>query len=294
VRLQFLAMERSLRASGCDLPLRVFPYDEALFDLPGRSVWFRPPLVDWLRQNKAQPMCDRYFCLTEQNYVFTDTDVIFLENPARALEKVAGFVVADTEWNKPQWTFTPASASFLAGRSSVWLQRVFNAGHFACDRALYTDGGLRETFLRSPLSETPPFHDRPGDDQPGINLFVALSGAPFTNLNLPPSPMESTWAGDYPGNYLPLWEGEGKKPYFIHWAGPALDEERPINRLFLDFLTGEEKAEWRTLQRDRLEKARRAGRWPLGVRILNRMTRLLYPRFYVQPRQASGRQSLRK
>jgi hypothetical protein len=35
VRLRFLAMERSLRATGCQLPLLVIPYDDKLFELPG-------------------------------------------------------------------------------------------------------------------------------------------------------------------------------------------------------------------------------------------------------------------
>ncbi len=39
VRLRFLGMERSLRATGCDLPLKVIPYDDARFDLPGRAEW---------------------------------------------------------------------------------------------------------------------------------------------------------------------------------------------------------------------------------------------------------------
>ena len=42
VRLQFLAMERSLRATGFDLALRVFPSDDQVFDLPKGSSGFAP------------------------------------------------------------------------------------------------------------------------------------------------------------------------------------------------------------------------------------------------------------
>lgn len=34
VRLRFIAMERSLRATGCDLPLRVIPYNANASKLP--------------------------------------------------------------------------------------------------------------------------------------------------------------------------------------------------------------------------------------------------------------------
>ena len=64
-----------------------------------------------------------------------------------------------------------------------------------------------------------------------------------------------------------------------------LDEDRPINELFYKYLTKEEKEEWLAIRRDRIEKNRRAGEWPYGVRILNNITRLLYPSYYVQPRQ---------
>jgi hypothetical protein len=36
VEIPFLAMERSLRASGCQLPIWVIPYNEKIFDLPKR------------------------------------------------------------------------------------------------------------------------------------------------------------------------------------------------------------------------------------------------------------------
>lgn len=279
-RLAFAVMERSLRATGCDLPLRVFPYDDALFDLPPGAEWFRPPLAAWLREKKAHPMCDKYHCLTEAGYLYTDTDIIYLDNPATVLAAHAGFVAADTEWNKPRWTHTRESARILSARSSLWLQRVFNAGQFACDRALYSPDELRERIL-----EHEKICLRFRHDQPGTNLLVALSGVPFTNLNLPPSPMESTWAGDYPGDPQPLWKGAGRRPYFVHWAGPCLDEDRPINSLFTDFLTAAEKKEWFDRRAERRAEDERAARWPFGVRLLNAAVRLLYPRYRVLPNE---------
>jgi hypothetical protein len=278
VRLQFLAMERSLRAVGCDLPIKVFPYDEQLFDLPKGSEWLRTPLHAWLNEQGAHRMCSKYFCLTRGGSVFTDTDIIFLRDPAKALRPFEGFVVADPDWNKPQYTFTPESAAILGRRSSLWLQRVFNAGHFACDRALYADEDIRALAAAHP--ETC-LHDT---DQTGMNLLVGLTDVPFQNLNLPPSRMESTWAGDYPGAFEPLWSGPDRKPYFIHWSGPVLDEERPIHELFYAHLTTAEKAEWSGMQAERMRELHRRGRWPVGVRALNHLLRTLYPKFYVQPR----------
>lgn len=277
-RLQFIAMERSLRASGCDLPLRVFRYKGATFDLPKNAEWFRPPIVEWLRERGAHPMCDKFHCLTQPNVLFTDTDIVYLDNPASALASHGGFVVADTEWNKSQWTFTTASAEILSRKSSVWLQRVFNAGHFACDRTLYSDETLRAT-----ISEHETVCLRSIHDQPGTNLLVALSGVPVTNLNLPPSPMESTWAGDYASDPEPLWTRAGAKPYFIHWAGPVLDEERPINRIFLEFLTAAERAEWEEQRAKRRAEWERAAAWPFRARAFNALVKLLCRGYRVQP-----------
>ena len=45
VKLRFLAMERSLRATGCKLPLLVIPYDNNLFELPAGSTWWEVPEI---------------------------------------------------------------------------------------------------------------------------------------------------------------------------------------------------------------------------------------------------------
>jgi hypothetical protein len=280
VRLQFLAMERSLRATGFDLPLVVFPYDENTFDLPKNSEWLHTPLHQWLTSKKAHPMCSKYFCLTQNSYLFTDTDIVYLRDPRETLSNMEGFVVADTEWNKPHYTFTEGSARFMAKQTSVWLQNVVNAGWFACDRQIYTEEKLRRVLEDSETAKTCLYDT----DQTGLNLLLAMEGLKPRNLNLPPYSMEATWAGDYPGEFESLWKDPQRKPIFIHWAGPVLDQDRPINELFYKFLTKDEAAEWRAEQAVRLEKNRRAGRWPIGLRVLNAVTRLLYPAFRIQPR----------
>jgi hypothetical protein len=83
-------------------------------------------------------------------------------------------------------------------------------------------------------------------EQPGINLLVHHSGVPVHNLMLPPVNMESTWAGDYnDADFTATWQDEARKPYLIHWAGLRMHTGRPINRLFTDYLTQTEQAEWR-------------------------------------------------
>jgi hypothetical protein len=281
VRIQFLAMERSLRATGFDLPIYVFPYDQNTFDLPKGSEWLLTPLHQWLTEKKAHPMCCKYYCLLQRSYFFTDTDIVFLRDPTETLSELEGFVVADTEWNKPRYTFTEDSAKFLAKQTSVWLQNVVNAGWFASDREIYTEEKLREVLQDQEIAKTCLYDT----DQTGLVLLLANAGVKPRNLNLPPYPMESTWAGDYTGEFRSFWEDPQRKPFFIHWAGPVLDEDRPINELFYEFLTKEEKDEWFAQRAERLEQKRRAGRWPIGLRVLNNVTRLLYPAFCVQPRQ---------
>jgi len=84
----------------------------------------------------------------------------------------------------------------------------------------------------------------PYHGQPGYNVLVAESGVPMTNLMLPPSPMESTWAGDYHGDYASFWQPPERQPYFIHWAGGKPNGLRPIDELFARNLTPAERALW--------------------------------------------------
>lgn len=275
VRLQFVAMERSLRATGCDLPLAVIPYDDALFDLPRNASWHvDEALFAWLGELGCHPTMRKYACLLEAEYHFLDADIILLRDPAEAVAPFSGLVASCTEWAKPQWTYTPDSAAFLAARSSTWMRDVFSTGQFAIDRRLYTPESLRRTATSPAFAEACirfPYHE-----QPGINQLVLATDIPRMNLTLPPHDMQSTWAGDYPGDYEHLWTDAARKPYLIHWAGPdTLQVDRPINALFLDHLTAAERGEWDALCRkraaDAADRTRRANSpWRRAARLLKR------------------------
>jgi hypothetical protein len=275
VRIQFLAMERSLRASGCRLPLLVIPYDDNLFDLPPNASWIADQLLfDWLREHGCHPTMRKYVCLLNENYHFLDADIIVLRNPEEVVAPLTGLVASCTEWGKPQWTYTESSASYFAVRSSTWMRDVFSTGQFAIDRQLYTHDSLYQT------AESDSFIDAciryPLHEQPGINQLVLATDIPRTNLTLPPHAMESTWAGDYPGAYEHLWADPAKKPYLIHWAGPrTLDIDRPINELFYSFLSAEERREWdflSTRRKQNADRSERRARNPFrrAIRYLNR------------------------
>jgi hypothetical protein len=243
VRLRFLAMERSLRATGCQLPLWVIPYDENLFELPEGSTWWEiPEITDWLKAEQSLPVMRKYQCLTVGNYQFVDADVCFLRNPKIVLEPHSGFITSCGHWRNPAGTCTVASQRLISRKSTLWQRDVFNSGQFACDRALFTIESLKATAMQPDFLETClrfPFHE-----QPGLDLLVIESGVGIANLTLPPVRMESTWAGDYPAEYEHYWRDPQRQPYLIHWAGTAMDVLRPINQIFYDFLTPQEKAEW--------------------------------------------------
>jgi len=243
VRLLFLAMERSLRATGCKLPLLVIPYDENLFELPAGATWWEiPEITDWLKAEKAHPVMRKYQCLTVDNYQFVDADVCFLRNPESVLDSHSGFVTSCGHWRNPAGTYTAESCQLMNNQSTMWQRDVFNTGQFACDRALFTIESLQATASQPEFIDTClrfRFHE-----QPGINLLVWKSGIENVNLTLPPLRMESTWAGDYPGEYTQYWTNEQRQPYLIHWAGTPMDISRPINQIFYNFLTKVEKAEW--------------------------------------------------
>lgn len=243
VRLRFLAMERSLRATGCQLPLLVIPYDEDIFELPKGSIWWDiPKITSWLKAEKAHPMMRKYQCLTVENYQFVDSDICFLRNPEEVLEPYSGFITSCGHWRDPGGTYTEKSQRLMLKKSTLWQRDTFNAGQFACDRSLFDIESLKAIAMQ------PEFIDTcirfPFDDQPGLNLLVWQSGIEIVNLTLPPIRMESTWAGDYPDEFEHYWSDCSRKPYLIHWAGTRMDVPRPINQIFYSFLTQKEKADW--------------------------------------------------
>lgn len=243
VRLRMLAMERSLRAVGCDLPLWIIPYDNDRFDLPPNAMWWEvPEVTEWLARRSARPVMRKYQCLTTSGFQFVDADVCFLRDPIHVLENQHGFVTSCGHWNNPGHTVTLESERYARTQSTIWQSRCFNSGQFACDRQLYTFAELRAMAEDPDCAGTclqHKFHE-----QPGLNLLVWKSGVDVTNLTLPPMNMESTWAGDYPGPYQQYWMDEARQPYLIHWAGTRMDMARPINEIFLNFLTEEERREW--------------------------------------------------
>ena len=281
VRLQFLALERSLRATGCSLPIRVIPYDRRKFDLPVNSEWWELPDMDaWLTEKKAHRLTRKYQCMTVANYQFVDADVVFLRDPSVVLQEHDGFVASCTEWNKPQHSFKAETAAILSAQSSTWHQNLFSVGQFACDRRIATLEELKAWVEAKPFEHV--CLRNYSSDQVGINLLVAQSDVPFKNLTLPPMLMQSTWAGDYPGEFESLWRDQNRKPYLIHWAGPALQQDLSINDLFYQFLTRAEIQEWKAQQAQRKQAELKRGHWPLGVRLLNRAVGLMDKRFWVQ------------
>lgn len=241
VGLRLISLVRSLRATGCDLPVRVIPYDDESGELPEGCTWWRnEPLLDWLRRERAHPMMRKYQCLLESGYQFVDADVVFLRDPREALANHAGFVVCCGQWRDIFHAVTPESRALFEDATTNWPALLFNAGQFACDRPLF--GGLADLQAAAARHPGTCLH-HPSHDQPGLNLLRLLSGVPLTNLTLPPTSLESSWAGDYrERGSLPLRTGP-QAPYLLHWAGRPWHES-PVQELFLQFLTAAERAEW--------------------------------------------------
>jgi hypothetical protein len=244
VRLRFLAMERSLRAVGCDLPLWVIPYgDGARFQLPVNAEWWElPEMSAWLRQWRTHPTMRKYQCLTVADYQFVDSDVVFLRNPAQVLAGTDGFVTSCGHWHNPQETTTEESEKYLRAKSTTWQRLVFNTGQFACDRPLFTFEQLKRRAESDEFRAT--CLTLPFNEQPGVDLLVISTGVPIQNLTLTPYNMQSAWAGDYDGEYRSYWRTDQETPYLIHWAGVAMEQSRPINDLFYQYLTDAERSEW--------------------------------------------------
>jgi hypothetical protein len=272
VRLRVLALERSLRKVGCHLPLWVIPYDDDRFDLPANCLWWEvPEITGWLKKNNAHPMMRKYQCLTIGNYQFADSDVVFLVNPEKTLASVNGFITSCGHWQDASHTYTAQSLKFLKSKSTLWQKMVFNAGQFACDKPLYSMESLMakaesQAFKYTCL--TFPYHD-----QPGLNLLVNASDVSIQNLTLPPFNMESTWAGDYPEKDFSIKWNDQNKPYLIHWAGFSMQTGKPIDELFYNYLSGEEKTAWNHEVNLRMEKERKAKGF---IKVLFRKLKAIY------------------
>ena len=183
--------------------------------------------------------------------------------PRKVLAHLEGFVASCGQWRDPYSAVNETSLAFFKARSSLWQRNVFNAGQFACDRPLFAADQLKELIQRPDLAAAcfrHPSNSFLVNDQTGLNLLVHESNVPMTNLNLPPSEMESTWAGDYPADFAPYWVSRKRTPYLIHWAGVRMDAVRPINKLFYDYLTRSERGEFDRQTRDLILRSRQEAR----------------------------------
>ena len=247
VKIQFLAMERSLRATGCDLPIWVIPFNDDKFELPENSFWWEEQeLIKWTKENNIFEMCRKYQCLLTNNYQYVDSDIVFLRNPQEVLKDHSGFISSCTHWNNPDHTFNSESRDYFKSKSTIWQSSIFNAGQFACDQILYTLQDLIDTcrgrFKKTLIDEINLYKD-----QVALNLLVSLTGVKVNNLTLPPTNMQSTWAGDYTDeNFETIyWGREDQKPYILHWAGVPKFIKIPVNKYFLKFLEPHEEKEWK-------------------------------------------------
>ncbi len=256
VELRFLAMVRSLRAMGCTIPVNVIPYSENEFALPPGCEYLRDEKVfKWLERYPASGVKRKYMTLTLSNYQFVDSDVVFLKNPADVLREYNGFVTCCGHWRDADHTVTSELTQVLRQRSSLWQRLVFNSGQFACDERLYSLDELitraEEFDARATVLEHQ-FHE-----QPGINHLVLTRKVAYTNLTLPPFNFESSWAGDYCADEIPSSNEFG--PYLLHWAGMPRGVRKPIDQLYLQYLSAAE-------QRKLFEDDSAAGRISIGRR----------------------------
>ncbi len=248
VRLPFTVMERSLRKVGCDLPLRVIPFDENIFNLPVNAEWWVLPEVrEWVGRSQASPrargVMHKYQTLLTGEYLFVDSDVVFLRDPREVFSPNKGFVTCCGHWHDSDHTCTAETKATMVDFTTVWQSGVFNSGQYACDRPLYDFPKLREMAeskkYRAACMESQ-FHE-----QPGMNALVFGSGIQVTNLTLPPRRLESSWAGDYrDSDYERYWSKTSRMPCFIHWAGRKPNGRLPIDELFQRNLRDGEIQKW--------------------------------------------------
>jgi hypothetical protein len=96
--------------------------------------------------------------------------------------------------------------------------------------------------------------------------------------------MESTMIVDYGMSRPETVLSRPLAPAFLHFAGPRFQEDLPLNELFTSFLMPSETESWKAQIAERRRKSRWKEKWPLRIRLLNRLISILDNRFYVQPK----------
>jgi hypothetical protein len=184
----------------------------------------------------------KYQVLLAKNYLFVDSDVVFLKNPEKTFDLLEGFITSCCHWHNPDHTTTPQVVKLLASKTTTWQKGIFNSGQFACGQQLYTLQSIKKVAHSEWARDTVlnhPFHE-----QPGMNLLIHAAGIRVVNLTLPPYLMESTWAGDYDQGFEQFWADDARKPFLIHWAGRKMNGQMPIDELFLQYLSQDERSSY--------------------------------------------------
>jgi hypothetical protein len=286
--LQLWVFLRSLRKVSCELPVWVIPCGNRDFELPAECHWIEEnsKLLSFLRRQSANPLYGKYFVLLQSNCAYFDTDVVFLTEPRKWLEAAPSdsFAVADTEWAKNRWTYSDDSLRFLKTLSSCWPLYTFNSGFFAFERPLYQEDELMDVIQSPAYRGTCLERMASPIDQPAINWLVLRKQRRIFNFNLPEQYMESSMAVDYGTSPAESVTSRPAAPAFLHFAGPMFQDDLPVNELFTSFLTPSEREQWDA----QIDERRRASlwlrKWPLLIRVLNGLVRLIDTRFHVQPK----------
>jgi hypothetical protein len=284
VALEFAVMERSLRATGCDLPLEVIPFTDERFDLPPNAAWLiDEDLFAAVERSRVNRPCRKFAAFFRPNAVFFDADIVHLRDFRPELERQPDdvFVVADTEWNKARWTFSGDTRSVYETRTSLWLLDQFNSGFFGFTDSRVTQADVID-FLADPRwSRCAREESATAGEQPAANWLVHRGGLPVVNLCLPPRRLESTMAVDYPAEgWESLVEGSNG-PFFLHYAGGVHWTDAPCTKRFTDWLTAAERGRFEEQKAIRTRDAAKRGQWPWWVRGLNRVIPALDRRFRI-------------
>lgn len=281
VRLDFTAMFRSLRATGCDLPVYVIPFDETRFDLPKGATWLENPrFYSYLGDRGMVNHCRKLLALTFDNFVFFDTDIIHIDDVSKRLTDLPAnaFVVADPEWSLKKWTFSEGTKKLYEQRTSTWVLDNFNTGFFAKERFVFSQDDLMQC-LQDPLATSLCQGSGPTrSEQETINLILFWQKLEVTNLCLPPYRMESTFCWDYSEANKELVHTHPKRSFFIHFPSKGA-RNHCLAPLFHQYLSSEELAEWQAANRPEKHNP-----WPLSIRILNKLVSVIDANFYIQPR----------
>jgi hypothetical protein len=238
---QAIALLKSIRASDCETPVVLIPYDDAYQNvaatlaLYGVTVYDDLDFIERLSRRLQQTFGEEFFARPNQfrkqacwfgpfdQFLYIDTDIVVFDKIINSLDCLADhdFVCADYQHaGGIANVFSPAVLTTNTF-SAAECEEIFNCGFWGSKKGLISEADLYEVFAE--CAAHPEYFDfsQKTSDQPIINYMVLKRIAKRCNL-VRREAAPGNWAGSphFTQTGYRLTDPKVNLPLqYLHWAG---------------------------------------------------------------------------